>query len=180
MDYRLDAEQHSCPKASKAGSRVITGSTSGAASRRPRAAFARRPGGPSPRWAGSHRHSEAFGGLGFGGVERALIGEAFGRHLVSEPYLASTVLAGALLLDAGDETAKAEWLPRMASGEARLAFAHAERKGRFDLHHIERRRAAPATPGSWTAKRSWFSMRPQRTAFSSWRGHPEHPRTATV
>ena len=79
---------------------------------------------------------EEFGGVGFGAVERMLIGEAFGRHLVNEPYLASSVLAGSLMLHAGSEAQKAEWLPRMAAGEARLALAFAETASRFDLNHV--------------------------------------------
>ncbi len=79
---------------------------------------------------------EEFGGLGFGAVERMLIGEAFGRHLVNEPYLGSTVLAGSLMLRAGTEAQKAEWLPRMAAGEARLAFAFAETTSRFHPDHV--------------------------------------------
>jgi len=37
------------------------------------------------------------GGLGLGAVETMIVGEAFGRHLVVEPYLASIVLAGTAL-----------------------------------------------------------------------------------
>src|SRR5512144_674881 len=40
---------------------------------------------------------EADGGLGGGAVEVMLLMEAFGRHLVLEPFLATVVLAGGCL-----------------------------------------------------------------------------------
>lgn len=41
--------------------------------------------------------SEAVGGLGLGGVETMIVGEAFGKGLVIEPYLSSIVMAGSAI-----------------------------------------------------------------------------------
>lgn len=65
--------------------------------------------------------AEANGGLGFGGVELMLVGEAFGRVLVVEPFLSSVVLAGTALAHAETETEG--WLERIMDGEAIGALA---------------------------------------------------------
>jgi pimeloyl-CoA dehydrogenase small subunit len=76
---------------------------------------------------------EDFGGLGGGAVETMIVMEAFGRALVIEPYVPTVVLAGGLLDAAGSAAQKLEWLPRIASGEAVIAFAFAEPQGRYKL-----------------------------------------------
>src|SRR5206468_1616149 len=76
---------------------------------------------------------EEYGGLGGGAVETMIVMEAFGRALVIEPYVPTVVIAGGLLRAAGTEARKQEWLPRIASGDAVLAFAFAEPKGRYNL-----------------------------------------------
>ena len=45
--------------------------------------------------------SEAQGGIGLGGVETMIVGEAMGRGLLLEPYLAHTIMAGTALRVAG-------------------------------------------------------------------------------
>jgi pimeloyl-CoA dehydrogenase small subunit len=76
---------------------------------------------------------EAHGGLGGSAVETMIIMEAFGRALVLEPYVPTVIIAGGLLRLAGSEMQKDEWLPKIAAGEARFAFAFAEPQGRYDL-----------------------------------------------
>jgi alkylation response protein AidB-like acyl-CoA dehydrogenase len=61
---------------------------------------------------------EAQGGLGLGAVEMMLVGEAFGRGLVTEPYLANVVMAGAALRAAGTHDA----IAALAAGETQFAF----------------------------------------------------------
>jgi alkylation response protein AidB-like acyl-CoA dehydrogenase len=80
---------------------------------------------------------EAYGGLGGGAIETGILMEAFGRGLVSEPYLATVVIGAALVAECGSEAQKREMLPRIAEGTLYLAFAHSERAVRFDLAHIE-------------------------------------------
>ena len=59
-----------------------------AAARAIRSASARRSGNSLPISAGWRcRFAEAYGGLGAGAVETGIVMEAFGRGLVSEPYL---------------------------------------------------------------------------------------------
>ena len=82
---------------------------------------------------------EAFGGLGAGPVETALVMEAFGRALVVEPFLASAVLSSALLSLAPQGVARDALLAQLASGKTIIASALHERRGRFDLDHVETR-----------------------------------------
>jgi alkylation response protein AidB-like acyl-CoA dehydrogenase len=66
---------------------------------------------------------EAQGGLGLGAVEMMLVGEAFGRGLVTEPYLANVVMAGAALRAAGTHDA----IAALAAGETQFAFINDHR-----------------------------------------------------
>jgi alkylation response protein AidB-like acyl-CoA dehydrogenase len=52
--------------------------------------------------------SEDQGGLGLGAVEMMLVGEAFGRGLVTQPYLGNVVMAGAALRAVGNDGAIAQ------------------------------------------------------------------------
>lgn len=70
---------------------------------------------------------EELGGFGGGPVEAGVLMEAMGRHLVTEPYLPSLLVAGQLLLSAGSALQLERVLPGMMSGELRVAFAHGER-----------------------------------------------------
>ncbi|HEU0201943.1 MAG TPA: acyl-CoA dehydrogenase family protein [Burkholderiaceae bacterium] len=86
------------------------------------------------------------GGMGCGPVETMLVMEALGRALVVEPYVATVILAGSVLraeeefagVNLSPEAKVAdEWIPRIASGTATLALAHAEPKARHDLAFVE-------------------------------------------
>ncbi|QQO23969.1 acyl-CoA dehydrogenase family protein [Bradyrhizobium diazoefficiens] len=76
---------------------------------------------------------EELGGLGGGAVEIGILMEAFGRGLVSEPYVATVVLGAALIARCGTMEQKQASLPKVADGSLKLAFAHSERAARFDL-----------------------------------------------
>jgi alkylation response protein AidB-like acyl-CoA dehydrogenase len=80
---------------------------------------------------------EAYGGLGGGAIETGILMEAFGRGLVSEPYLSTVVIGAALISECGSEEQKQAILPKVADGSLRLAFAHSERAARFDLAEVE-------------------------------------------
>lgn len=82
---------------------------------------------------------EEYGGIGGGAVETMVIMEGFGRGLVVEPYLASVVLGGGLVLQGGTDATKQEVLPPLAEGRIQLAFAFAERQSRYDLFDVETR-----------------------------------------
>jgi alkylation response protein AidB-like acyl-CoA dehydrogenase len=79
---------------------------------------------------------EAYGGLGGGVIDIGILMEAFGRGLVAEPYLSTVVLGGGLIAECGTEAQKQEMLPEIADGSLYLAFAHSERKARFDLAEV--------------------------------------------
>lgn len=81
--------------------------------------------------------AEEYGGIGGGAVEIAILMEAFGRGLVSEPYLATIVLGAGLVADCGREQQKQAMLPKIANGTLHLALAHCERAARSDLAHVE-------------------------------------------
>src|SRR5271169_4171677 len=66
---------------------------------------------------------EAFGGLDFGVVGAGLIAREMARKLALSPFLSTSVLSASALRRAGSATQKAEWLPRIARGEAVVAFA---------------------------------------------------------
>jgi pimeloyl-CoA dehydrogenase small subunit len=80
--------------------------------------------------------AEEHGGFGGGAVDVMLLMQAFGRHLVLEPYLASVVLGGTAVRLAGSAGQQAEVLPGVAAGTTKLAFAHAERQARYDLTDV--------------------------------------------
>jgi alkylation response protein AidB-like acyl-CoA dehydrogenase len=88
---------------------------------------------------------EEFGGLGGGAVEIGILMEAFGRGLVSEPYVATVVLGAGLLDRCGSAAQKQAILPEISGGSLKLAFAHSERAARFDLARV-------ATTASKTAQ----------------------------
>ncbi len=58
---------------------------------------------------------EEYGGAGLGWTDLVVLLEETGRSLFPSPLL-STVLAGALLSDAGDAAQKSRWLPGLAAG----------------------------------------------------------------
>jgi len=91
--------------------------------------------------------AEAHGGLGGGAVEVGLLMEAFGRGLVSEPYLSTVVIGASLISECGTDAQKQALLPDIADGSLVLAFAHSERQARFDLADV--RTTAKKTPNGW-------------------------------
>src|SRR5262245_1371511 len=91
--------------------------------------------------------AEQHGGLGGGAIEIGILMEAFGRGLVSEPYLSTVVIGAGLIAACGSDTQKAALLPKVADGSLYLAFAHAERAARFDLAKVET--SATKTQGGW-------------------------------
>ena len=81
--------------------------------------------------------SEDFDGLGGGAIEIGILMEAFGRGLVSEPYLSTVVIGAALVAECGSDAQKQAILPKIADGSLILALAHSERAARFDLGKVE-------------------------------------------
>ncbi|MEN8182656.1 MAG: acyl-CoA dehydrogenase family protein [Myxococcota bacterium] len=69
---------------------------------------------------------EAYGGSGQSLLEAAVVYEEFGRSLAPSPHFVSAVIGAGLLLRAGSEAQKREWLPRIVAGEAILTPAWLE------------------------------------------------------
>ncbi|MBR1148814.1 acyl-CoA dehydrogenase family protein [Bradyrhizobium sp. AUGA SZCCT0431] len=91
--------------------------------------------------------AEDHGGLGGGAVEIGILMEAFGRGLVSEPYLSTVVMGAGLIGACGSEAQKQALLPKVADGSLYLAFAHSERAARFNLAEVST--TAWKTPNGW-------------------------------
>jgi alkylation response protein AidB-like acyl-CoA dehydrogenase len=75
---------------------------------------------------------EEFGGQGFGYVELTVVLEEMGRALLPAPYFSTVVLAANTLLHSGDDAAKKELLPGIASGDTIATLAFTEESGRWD------------------------------------------------
>ena len=72
---------------------------------------------------------EAYGGLGLSELDLGVIAQELGRANAAVPFTSSIVLAADAIRLAGSEAQKAEWLPRLASGEVIGCFASAEGPG---------------------------------------------------
>ena len=82
---------------------------------------------------------EEFGGAGLGLSELTVILEALGRNLAPEPFISTVLLAGEALLLGGSDAQKKRWIEPVAAGDAFLALAYQEVRGRYDLHRIATR-----------------------------------------
>lgn len=82
---------------------------------------------------------EADGGLGGSVADICVLAEELGRGLVVEPWLASGVLAATLFATAGTPAQRASWLPALAAGGKRVAFAAWEPGSRFDATQVTAR-----------------------------------------
>ncbi len=66
---------------------------------------------------------EEYGGTGFGPMGLGIVMTEAGRTLAASPLYATAVLGTGLILASGSESQKAEWLPKIASGETLTALA---------------------------------------------------------
>lgn len=76
--------------------------------------------------------SEGDGGLGGSLADTCWVAEELGRGCVVEPYVACAVAAALLLADTASPALRAHWLPGLADGSLRLAFAPWEPGFGFD------------------------------------------------
>lgn len=90
--------------------------------------------------------AEEHGGMGMGPVEAMVVLEELGRGIVLEP-LAQTLVASGVLGAYAPEAVRAQWLPKIASGEALVVLAHQERKARWRLDACEAQ--ATQAGGGW-------------------------------
>ena len=80
---------------------------------------------------------EEFGGSGFSYVELGIVLEEMGRSLLCAPFFSTVVLAANTLILCGDESAKKDYLPGIASGETIATVAFTEPSGKWDESGIE-------------------------------------------
>src|SRR6266700_3183408 len=77
-----------------------------------------------------------YGGAGFSFLHLIVLLEEFGRALVPGPFI-STVVGGAIpILEAGSESQKQEYLPRIASGELIVTLAFTEPSASFEADGV--------------------------------------------
>lgn len=81
-------------------------------------------------------YPEEYGGIGLGYVDLICIMEELGKGVLPEPLIASSVLAGSAILDAGSEDQKSTLLPAVAAGEILLTMGAYELAGRSNLAHV--------------------------------------------
>jgi alkylation response protein AidB-like acyl-CoA dehydrogenase len=79
---------------------------------------------------------EEYGGAGFGYVELTVVLEEMGAALVCAPFFSTVALAANALLSSGDEGAKKDLLPGIASGETIATLAYTEESGRWDIDGV--------------------------------------------
>lgn len=72
---------------------------------------------------------EEHGGMGMTFLDAALIQEMIGRHVVPAPFTAGPIMATTALVQAGTDHQKAEWLPKIADGSAKIGMAVSEHTG---------------------------------------------------
>jgi len=94
--------------------------------------------------------AEADGGLGGGPVETMIVAEAFGRALTLEPFMSTVLLAGGCLRLAGTPEQRSQLIPQIADGGKLLAFAHIERRARYDLSDVTTSARRNDRNGGWT------------------------------
>ena len=69
---------------------------------------------------------QQHGGLGMNLLDSTVVAEQLAYAVAPVPFLANHVLAPIALTQAGSDAQQADWLPKIASGEARMAVAIAE------------------------------------------------------
>ncbi|HEY4665011.1 MAG TPA: acyl-CoA dehydrogenase [Comamonas sp.] len=104
------------------------------------------------------------GGMDMGAVEAMVVMEEMGRGMVLEP-VAQSLIAAKVLNQYAPEALQAEWLPRIASGEAVVVLAHQERRARYRLDQCEARATQNGDGYVLTARKSLVPAGDQADAF---------------
>ena len=81
--------------------------------------------------------TEEDGGFGGSAVDLMVMMEEFGKALLIEPFLPTTVLAGGLISLLGSDEQKAELLPQIMTGTLQLACAFGESDSRYNLASVQ-------------------------------------------
>lgn len=102
---------------------------------------------------------EEFGGLGLGKLAMCVVTEELSRVWIAAGSLGTrSEIAGELISSAGTDVQKAEWLPRIASGEVLPTAVFTEPNTGSDLGSV-RTRATCQSDGSWriNGAKTWIT-----------------------
>jgi alkylation response protein AidB-like acyl-CoA dehydrogenase len=80
--------------------------------------------------------AEEDGGSGLGLVDLVVLMEEMGRAVMPGPYLATVLLGGAAIREAGSPAQRGEYLPRIADGRLKATLAAIEPNARWDASGI--------------------------------------------
>lgn len=124
------------------------------------------------------RIDEDCGGFGGKADDLVPVMQAFGKALLIEPFLASAVLGATAVSQAADNQTRKSLLPKVASGETVLAWAHDESAARHAPCWVET--SARRADGQWTLRgtKSLVLHAPGANAFivsARVSGQPEDP-----
>lgn len=108
--------------------------------------------------------SEEHGGMGMGPVEAMVVMEELGRGIVLEP-LGQTLVASGTLGAYATEELKAQWLPKIAAGEALVVLAQQERQARWRLDRCEAQATQAGAGWTVTGAKSVVPAGDQADAF---------------
>jgi alkylation response protein AidB-like acyl-CoA dehydrogenase len=139
MDFRLNDEQESLQQSARSFLKEHSGPE------QIRAAMQNPAGFDSETWRQISKElgwpslhiPEAYGGIGLGHVDLAVLLEATGEALLCSPLFSTVALAANTILEVGSEEQKLAHLPRIAEGEQTATLAFAEASGRWDAEGIE-------------------------------------------
>ncbi len=106
---------------------------------------------------------EAHDGMGLGFVDAMVAMEELGRGLVLEP-LAQSMMATVALTHAPTDV-QAQWLPRIAAGEALVVLAHQERGARYCIEKCESKAASSLDSHTVTATKNMVPAGDQADAW---------------
>ena len=108
--------------------------------------------------------SEEDGGMAMGPVAAMLALEALGRGLVLEPVAAVALVAASIIAQSPAQV-RANWAPRMASGEARVVLAYQERAARYRLNRVDTKAAKAGEAWTLSGAKSIVPIGDQADAF---------------
>lgn len=94
--------------------------------------------------------SADHGGLGGDMVDASLLAEAFGRHLVVEPFVSSVIFAGTLIEELATPAQRERLLGGIIDGSMRFAVAHEESGGGPDVAALKTQLIGTSISGSKT------------------------------
>jgi alkylation response protein AidB-like acyl-CoA dehydrogenase len=94
---------------------------------------------------------ENHGGLGLGFVDLTVILEEMGRVVAPGPFLSTVLLGGLAIREAGSESQKQAWLPKIGEGQARVTLALTEEQVGWDAGAVQlAAKPVKGKDGHWT------------------------------